>query len=216
MHHALDRRVGTRVEQPARAGDVGLRDLLLGRPVGHERAAVQHVAAAVHGARQRSLARQVADGDLHVQLLQRGGIAALAYQAAHRPSFAGQPAHEAPADEARRAGDQAHVLARAVQAPAAKRRAAAVWRLRHVLGIRELRRSAAQQRRLGDVAYDRPVLARCAMAVGEHCVERVEEALRLLLRQRERRQQLDHVVLAGSHRDHAVVAVQRDDDQLRE
>ena len=35
------------------------------------------------------------------------------------------------------------------------------------------------------------------------------------LRQRQRRQQLDHVVLAGRHRDHAVVAVQRDHDQLR-
>jgi hypothetical protein len=37
-----------------------------------------------------------------------------------------------------------------------------------------------------------------------------------LLGQRQRRQQLDHVVLAGRHRDHAVVAMQRDHDQLRE
>ncbi len=40
--------------------------------------------------------------------------------------------------------------------------------------------------------------------------------LRLGLGERQRRQQLDHVVLAGGHRDHAVVAVQRDHDELRE
>ncbi len=60
------------------------------------------------------------------------------------------------------------------------------------------------------------VPAGAALALGEHRVERAEEALRLALGERERRQQLDHVVLAGGHRDDAVVAVQRDHDQLRE
>ena len=44
----------------------------------------------------------------------------------------------------------------------------------------------------------------------------LRKLLRLGLRQRQRRQQLDHVVLAGGHRDHPVVAVQRDHDQLWE
>ena len=44
----------------------------------------------------------------------------------------------------------------------------------------------------------------------------VEEAVDLGLGERQRRQQLDHVVLAGRHRDDAVVAVQRDHDELRE
>ena len=119
------------------------------------------------------------------------------------------------ADEPGRTGDQADVVMRAIDPPTThgrdlRRRGAR--RLRHVGG----RRTASAQRRGCDVTHNAPILAGGPLAVGEHRIERVEEGQRLGLGERQRRQQLDDVVLAGRHRDHAVVAMKGDHDQLRE
>ena len=156
---------------------------------------------------ERAPALQVSGRDLHVERLQKGGVAPRAHQAAHLPALPHQALRQMAADEPRGAGDQADVVARGIDGLAPERR---VGR-----GVGGLRRPAPQ-RRGGDVAHDAPVLARGAVAVGEDGVERAQEAARLRLGQGQRRQQLDHVVLARRHRDHPVVAVQRDHDQLRE
>ena len=170
------------------------RDLLHRGPVGDQRAAVEHVAAALGGA-ERASARSVRspDGDLDAEPVEQRRVAGRAHQAAHPMALRDQPLRQVPADEAGRARDQAGVVA-GHRRRDARRRSVAV----------AMSRTTPQF-----------LLAR-AVAVGEHGVERAEEAARLGLGERQRRQQLDHVVLAGRHRDHAVVAVQRDHDQLGE
>ena len=106
MHETLDRCVDRRCQQIAGARDVGLCDLAGGCPIGHQRAAVKNVAAAVHRTSKRGRVRQVADGELDVQLLEPSRVAALAYEAAHRMPFAHQSFGQVPADKTAGAQDQ--------------------------------------------------------------------------------------------------------------
>ena len=139
-------------------------DLVRGRPVGYERAAMEHVPAALGRLRQRAGAGQVADRDLDVELLEPRRVAAGPHQAADLVALAEHPLGQMAADEPGRAGDQADVVALGVDRLAAELRLADHRRLRRGL--------APGQRGGGDVAHHAPVLARGAMAVGEHGVER--------------------------------------------
>ena len=131
---------------------------------------MEDIAAALGGTTHRTGTRQVANGDLDVEFLKPGGIAAWAREAADLIALVHQPSREVPADEAGRARDQAHVVLRRIDPLAAEHQ---------IVGHRRLVRHPPANRRGGDVAHDSPVLARGAMNVGEYRIERVEKAARL-------------------------------------
>ena len=142
------------------------------RPVGHHRAAVQNVPAARGRAGERIRVLQVADRELDAEPLEQRGVAARPHQAPHLPALRDQPLREMAADEAARAGDQAHVAARASTGVAADRRRLAAG------GGRAPRARLAAQRRCGDVAHHRPVLAGAVHSASTSS-SAVEERLRL-------------------------------------
>src|ERR1019366_3173864 len=131
---------------------------------------------------------KVADGDLDIEFVDQRRVAGRAYETAHLIALLHQPLRQVPADEPSRARDEANVVTRRIDALAAK------WRL---IDHRNVMRGSPTERRGGDIAHDGPVLTRGAVTIGEHSVERAEEATRLGLGECQRRQQLDHVGLTG-------------------
>ena len=107
---ALHRRAGGGIQDVAGAVDIDPFHLLDGRPVGHERTAVQDVIATLGRAGQRRRIGQVPHSDLHPQLLQQPGVAVRSDQAADRCASAGQALYEVTADEAAGSGHQADVV----------------------------------------------------------------------------------------------------------
>ena len=182
------------------------RDLLGRRPIRDQRAAVEHVAAAVGRARERPRARS----GRRPRSRRRAARAARCRWYGARGSGPASPratsrcARWPPMKPLAPVTRQTSSRERSTGAP--RNGASATTR-----SFRVARRESVEVAisRTTDQFFP-------ALAVGEHGVERVEEPGHVGFGQRQRRQQLDHVVLAGCHRDHAVVAVQRDHHQLRE
>src|ERR1019366_3808995 len=124
VNEPLDRCADARFEQVASAIDVGGEDLLRGGPVGYQRTAMEHVVTALHGAGERRRARELTGDDLDIELIEPRGVAARAYEAAHRVALRHQSLRQAPADEPGGARDQADSPMRPIDGRAARRRPA--------------------------------------------------------------------------------------------